>query len=139
MTTQIPEQISYEGIALDLLEEPELPIGHPRLIELDRDTFIEQSWFFDSSACWRRYVGSWSVRQGVLYLTGVEGIYELLPGPDIPATWFSGTLRMPTGGVVSYIDGLYLPKYSSEFFANVERGVVVKTWNEFNEPTDAET
>lgn len=139
MTTQIPEQISYEGIALDLLEEPELPIGHPRLIELDRDTVIEQSWVFDSSACWRRYVGSWSVRQGVLYLTGVEGIYELLPGPDIPATWFSGTLRMPTGGVVSYIDGLYLPKYSSEFFANVERGVVVKTWNEFNEPTDAET
>jgi hypothetical protein len=137
MTTQIPEQISYEGIALDLLEVPELPIGHPRLIELDRDTVIEQSWVFDSSACWRRYVGSWSVRQGVLYLTEVEGTYGLLPGPDIPATWFSGTLRMPTGGVVSYVDGLYLPKYSSEFFANVARGVVVETWNEFNEPVDA--
>jgi hypothetical protein len=138
MTTQTPERICYEGIELDLLDEPELPIGHPRLIKLDRDAVVEQFWIFESSACWRSYIGSWAVRQGVLYLAGVEGIYKLLPGPDIPATWFSGTLRMPTGGVVSNVDGLYLPKYSSEFFANVERGVIVKTWNEFNEPTDAE-
>ena len=97
-----------------------------------------QNPWIGSSACWRNYIGTWAVRQGVLYLVRVEGVFKVLPGPDIPATWYSGTLRMPTGGMLSYVHGGYLSKYSSEFFAEIERGVVVKTWNEYNEPEPPE-
>jgi hypothetical protein len=136
MTAQASENISFEGIELPLLAEPDLPKGHPRLRSIPEDVAMRQNSFVGSSACWRNYIGTWSVRQGILYLVSVEGVFNLSPGPEIPATWFTGTLRMPTGSLINYVHGGYLSKYSSEFFADVERGVVVKTWNEFNEPPE---
>jgi hypothetical protein len=134
MTIQVPEEISYEGIELQLLVEPDLPLAHPRLESIpehdpDYPTYI-------STACFRNYIGRWAVRQGVLYLVGVDGAFRLRPGPEIPATWFSGVLRMPTGGLIARSVASYMPTFCSEFFAQVDRGIVVRTWNESNEAPD---
>lgn len=72
--------------------------------------------------------------KGVLYLVALKGIYRLLPGPDIPATSYTCTLRMPTSQMVEYVHFGYETRFYSEFFAEVEFGVVVRTRNEFNNP-----
>lgn len=138
MTAQVAERISFEGIELPLLAEPEIPTQHPRICVVPKDQAAKDNPMIGSTACWRGYIGEWAVRQGVLYLVDIKGIYHLLPGPDIPATWFTGTLRMPTGAVQHYVHGGYLSRYESEFFAEVQRGIIVRIWNEFNEPPEIE-
>lgn len=134
MTAQVPEQIIYEGIQLSLLRDSRIPAEHPRICVVSNEEAAKNNKYFGSAACHRGYIGEWAVRKGVLYLVGLKGIYRLLPGPDLPATWFTGTLRMPTSGMIEFVNSDYDTRYCSEFFAEVERGVVVRTWNELNTP-----
>jgi hypothetical protein len=138
MTAQAPEKIKYEGIDLPLLCEPGFPASHPRIQRVPEEQARASNRECFSTACWRNYIGEWEVRRGRLYLAGVSGLHRITPGPALEATWFSGVLRMPTGGLLHFQHAGYASMYRSEFFAEVEGGVVVRTWNESNSDEELE-
>lgn len=107
MTAQVPERIFIEGKPHWLFAQPLY-----RLLA-SRRTHIEapDGW---STACHRRYVGSWEIANDRLWLVELSTFgCEELPLPDamrnwflrlvpannfpVPAVWFTGCLRIPIG------------------------------------------
>jgi len=138
-TDQMSEILMYEGKVKPLLSEPLEPYfneqPHPRL----KNTTCNGI----STNNWRGYVGTWEIKENVLYLIKlVKGncsgnppeipltkIFPTQPAP-IKATWFSGTLKVPFGK--SLYSGLM---YEKELLFMVENGVIIskKLVNNSNE------
>jgi hypothetical protein len=129
MTAQVHEMIRYQGRRMRLASTPHFPADHPRIKILTDEEF--RVGIFDetigSTACWRGYIGSWSIRRGKLYLTKLEGRI-CLEGKDIIfADWFTGELHIPQGGMLDYIHAGYDSVYEQEIILTLEQGVVINT------------
>lgn len=123
MTAQVHELLDLDGQQASMACTPALPLDHPRLVA--REPVIGTP--LHSTACLRGYQGSWAIRDGRLYLVGVEGIWNLSPGDPLFADWFSGELRVVLGDEVRYVHGGFASEYARERFLTVERGVVTAT------------
>ena len=90
------------------------------------------------TACYRGYMGSWAIKDNILYLTKIEvggppfatfkdwrKMFDNKKG-DIKAEWFSGLLRVPKGEVLEYVHGGYGSKYESDLFITIDKGNVIK-------------
>jgi hypothetical protein len=85
-----------------------------------------------NTATWRGYIGTWEIKGGVLYLKAIQawtekgemGLEALFPGQKapIPATWFSGQLRVPQGKVLK--PGVPQPLHERDLMITVEKGRV---------------
>jgi hypothetical protein len=130
MTAQIGENLSYEGHVTTMCSEP---LGS--YFEL---AGIDPGFEANCTALWRGYVGSWEIRDGRLYLTGLDG--TLQDGsqatvatffPDYPdcvfAHWYSGTLRVPQGKLLDYVHGGYGSTYEDDLLITIEKGMVTGT------------
>lgn len=109
---------------------PPLPVGHPRVVALTREE-MQQAEFPPvvlSTACWRGYVGTWELRDGALYLSGVAGRYRVVGAEPILADWFSGVIRVPRGDVLRYVHMGFESVYERELFVRIEAGRAVETW-----------
>src|SRR5437870_3140007 len=106
MTAQVGDRILYEGKQQTLFSCPLSDYADP---EHPLPAFVSPS-----TANWRGYVASWAVEGGTLLLTDVTGTVEgyrrvgwkeIFPRrrPPLPATWFSGELRIPTGDELRYV------------------------------------
>ena len=130
MTAQIHERLIYEGEEMSMSSCPPLPTGHARLVAAAEPYATKMegvpSVVF-STACWRRYLGTWEVRGGRLYLDGVAGLYELEGVEPLFADWVSGTLVVPRGGLLRYVHMGFESVYERELHLRVEAGVVVET------------
>jgi hypothetical protein len=93
MTAQFHERLILNGERTTMAFCPPLPSKHPRVVELsDREIdegrkraseeskragkeegVSEFGFILGSTACWRRYVGTWEVRDGQFFLTSIEG------------------------------------------------------------------
>ena len=140
MTAQIYEQIVYQGEQTSMAFCPPLPVGHPRLFEIDREEAMRDPDNFAvfSTACWREYVGTWEVRDGRFYLAAVRGKYRLDGKDPILADWFSGVLRIPRGERLLYVHMGFGSVYEQQVHVKVENGIVTgsrvvdnrdKDWN----------
>ncbi len=129
MTAQIHEKIRYQGNRMGLATCPDFPEDHPRIIRLsDEEAFAnDPSGMIFSTACWREYIGSWSIRRGKLYLTKLEGRFRLEGQEAIFADWFTGELHIPQGKVVDHIHMGFDTVYEEEIIFSLEKGVVRKT------------
>lgn len=110
---------------------PPLPASHPRVVWLSPEESLSRKDLppaIGSTACWRGYIGSWEVRDGRLYLTRVQGCYEILGDEPVPADWFSGVLRVPRGEVLQYVHMGFESVYERDLYLKVEAGAVVETW-----------
>ena len=91
MTAQIHENLRYEGEDLSMAFCPELPEQeHPRIVFREEGDF---DGIYDSTACWRRYQGSWAIVEDRFFLVRLEGAFELVGDDPLFAGWFSGVLR----------------------------------------------
>jgi len=130
MTAQIGENLSYEGRDATMCSEP--------LNSYFELSGIEPGFQASCTALWRGYVGSWEIKDGRLYLTGLDG--TLADGsaatvatffPDYPdrvfAHWYSGTLRVPQGNLLEYVHGGYGSTYEDDLLLSVEKGVVTSS------------
>ena len=89
-----------------------------------------------NTANWRGYVAVWEIDRGMLYLKEIQawtdkgevGLDALFPGHQgrVPATWFSGTLRVPEGKVINYVHMGYLSVHERDLVITLEKGKVVK-------------
>jgi hypothetical protein len=132
MTAQIHEKIRYQGKRMRLASTPHFPEDHPR-IHLSSEQEVEElatdskTEIMFSTACWRGYIGSWSIRRGKLYLTKLEGRYRLEGKDAIFADWFTGALHIPQGEILDYIHMGFDTVYEEEIILTVEQGLVIKT------------
>lgn len=130
MTAQTPERLVYQGNLENLCTEP---LG---------DYFfrmgIEQPFEAIISSNWRGYRGTWEIAYERLYLIELEG--QLLDGsnanlekffPGFPrrvfAHWFTGTLYIPQGKLLSYVHMGYGSTFEREVLIEVEQGVLRST------------
>ena len=132
MTAQIHEKIRYQGKRMRLASCPHFPEGHPRISEVSEEeieklALDDRTEIIFSTACWREYIGSWSIRRGKLYLTKLEGRYRLDGKEAIFADWFTGDLRIPKGRMLEYVHAGFNSIYEQELLLTLERGVVIKT------------
>jgi hypothetical protein len=125
MTAQIPEQLILDGAQVGMTCCPPLPEGHPRVIEVARDQRprTDVASLAHSTACWRRYIGTWEVRRHRLYLTDLVGRYELTAGGPLPAEWVTGVLRIPRGEPLRYVHMGFASVFGQELHVRIERGL----------------
>jgi hypothetical protein len=86
-----------------------------------------------NTATWRGYIATWEIDRGVLYLKAIRawtdqgqvGLPALFPGRKgpVPATWFTGRLKIPQGPVVK--PAVPHPIYGKYRLITVEQGRVV--------------
>lgn len=126
MTAQIHERLILDGEETTMASCPPLPRGHPRLVEgaPDQPADDEEDTILRSTACWRRYQGVWEIREGRLYLVNLRGRFRLGEGGPIFAEWFSGTLRIPRGGILRYVHMGFETVYEQELLIEIDKGVV---------------
>ena len=126
MTAQIHELMLLDGEWASMASEPPLPRGHPRVAEASEEKQKAASPIIFSTACWRRYRGTWDVRDGRLALIALEGRYELKGEGPLPADWFSGVLMVPRGKMLEYVHMGYLSVFEEELHIRIKRGVVTE-------------
>ena len=124
-TTQFSEILYLNGqkYSLDSLPlEPYYGPGNPR-----------PKFRAPNTATWRGYIATWEIDGGVLYLkairawtdqgqVGLEALFPSRQGP-VPATWFTGRLKIPEGPVVK--PAVPHPIYGKYRLITVEQGKVV--------------
>ena len=95
MTHQLHENIIYEGRDLSMTTCPKVPLDDPRVIELtDIELFAKGQPRVVSSNCWRGYLGSWEIKEGRLYLIGLERNLKLEGFEPLFADWVSEELMI---------------------------------------------
>lgn len=149
MTAQIPEILVLDGTTHPMTFCPPLPnrrqlnfnVRHEISTFEDRDGAeraqlvaywkdacgVERSAVEDpillSSACWRKYQGTWRIENRQFHLVALAGCVRLgRPGPVL-ADWFTGVLRVPLGGEILFVDMGFATVYERELHIMVERGL----------------
>jgi hypothetical protein len=92
MTQQVPESLILEGEKTFMASCPPLNPDHPRILQ------VEPEW--ESTGCWRGYIGTWEIKDGRLYLVHVTGQYRLTAGDPVLADWVTGLLHIPRGALL---------------------------------------
>lgn len=130
MTAQVHEHVIIDGEAATMSTCPPLPPGHPRILVAEpadlsaRKEGVPPVVF--STACWRRYVGTWELKEGRLYLVGLQGLCEMVGDEPIPADWVSGWIIVPRGEVLEYVHMGFESVYEEELQVRFEAGVEVE-------------
>jgi hypothetical protein len=132
MTAQVHERIILEGEERSMAFCPPIPRDHPRITGLEYDEVrkgVEAgsiTSFIYSTACWRRYIGTWKLDDGRLYLVALDGVYRVVGDEPIFADWFTGVLRIPSGNMLHYVHMGFGSVYEFETHIKIENGVVIE-------------
>lgn len=126
MTPQIPELLILNGVEKPILYlHPLLPENHPQILDVGTSKL---SFIHGSTACWRRYEGTWEIKQDKLYLVGLRGQFRLVDNIPVFADWFSGEIVVPEGEIL--LDAVCYGSfdvYEKELRLTIEKGVVLET------------
>ena len=132
MTAQISEKLVYEGRMVAMTFCPPVP-KHLRITEYsdkEVDDRIGKKIFPDiifSTACWRKYIGTWEIKEGRLYLIDIFGRLKLDGEEPLFADWFTGELRVPQGELLQYVHAGFGSVYEEEILMKIEKGLVIDT------------
>jgi len=132
MTAQIPEQLILNAKRECMHACPPIPNDSALVAELSEEEAYEAAKgqefgrYLFTSACWRKYVGTWEIKDGKFYLIKLEGKYKLLKDEPVHATWVTGTIVVPQGEMVHYIHMGFSSIYEKELHIKIEAGMVVE-------------
>ena len=132
-TAQIPEEIQFDGRSEMLFSEPLnfYLVKHKNLAKLE--PYLSKD---GCSGSWRGYRGTWEIRDSRLNLIRLETdpcserptqvplstiFFEAAP---VFATWYTGTLVVPTGKRIEYVHMGYQSRYEWYIVFTVVEGVV---------------
>jgi hypothetical protein len=141
MTAQAPDEIIVRREVRELCDTPLLDYLR-RLPKARRPVFVATD-----SGCWRGYVARWAIRDGWLWLEGLEGwmardgcdprrdraaairtvtLTEALPWlrPPVRATWVTRELRSPEGRTVHGVHAGFGSTFERDRFFYAYRGSV---------------
>lgn len=138
MAAQLPDRILLNGEYLNLYSNP---------LELYWTSLQKKRPLFQVFPnCKRGYLADWEIRAEQLFLTGVEGTYQVnflffkrlfrytlknlfkkSANKLVKAKWFSGKLRIPLGKMTLYQHAGYDSRFEKELIVTVDKGNVIKT------------
>jgi hypothetical protein len=140
MTAQTREKLILDGIETSMAFCPPFPEDHPRIEELSpedlgrvdkanrgKDAITAWDEIMYSTGCWRRYRGTWLIKEDKFYLAGLEGRFRLTSGEPVFADWFTGVLRVPRGKLLTYVHMVFGSIYEEELHIGVENGIVTES------------
>jgi hypothetical protein len=127
MTAQIHEVLILNGETISMMTCPLLPATHPRVIAVNDEEARKSRFPIFSTACWRGYVATWAVKDGLFYLAAIEGHYTLSGTEPLLADWFSGVLLVPRGRLLQYVHMGFESVYEEELHIEIKQGVVVNS------------
>lgn len=144
-TAQQPEILIYRGETNILYSTPldsYFTTNNPK-----PEVWSQVEKFIVHTGCWRRYIGTWGIRDKALYLdalrfpefppvpiveagktnTYLTPLPLLLPDKTLPlkADWFSGVIRLPKGNRLQYVHMGFGSIYERDHFIKIEKGRVV--------------
>ena len=127
MTAQLHERLILDSCETSIAFCPTIPVGDDRIEEVDVSTTVLQKneRIIFSTACWRRYLGTWEIRDGQLFLNELKGRYRIRDGKPLQADWFTGVLRIPKGKLLHLVNMGFASVYERELHIKVENGRVV--------------
>ncbi len=125
MTVQIMERIVLDGKEYGLASILDIPTDDPRIISHESPEHMGQQHLFNSTACWRRYQGSWEIRDSQLFLSSINGKYQMTGSSPIFASWYSGELAVPQGKRLLYLHGGFGGIHEQDLMIRVEHGRVL--------------
>lgn len=132
MTAQAHEKLILEGVEVSMAFCPALPIDAGQVTETSASTLRQRigskEWpsFLQSTACWRRYIATWEIKEGRLYLNQVIGRYHKPDPAPLFADWVTAVLRVPEGKRIQLVNMGFGSVWETELHIKVERGVVLK-------------
>jgi len=132
MTAQIHERIILNGEQVSMTSCPRPPLDNPRITSCSEEEMLAGRGVVFSTACWRKYLGTWEICGGRLNLVGLDGIYTLEEGERLFADWFSGTLHVPHGDVLHHVHMELQTVYAQELLSTIEHGLVTASINVVN-------
>jgi hypothetical protein len=127
MTAQMSDLILMSKEMYALHTSLALPKGDSRIVPQEPHTDPGKPHFFGSTACWRRYVATWEIREDQLYLTKIDGYTGLDSREPIFADWVSSTLLIPQGERLKYVHGGFGGYWESEIRIKVRSGRVLSS------------
>ena len=123
MTSQAHEFLYIDGEKRTMMSCPDFPVGSLGITEESEPG--DGVW--NTTACWRKYVGTWVLEDGDLYLKKIEGRYRLNEPGLLFAHWFSGTLIVPDGELLEYVHMGFGSQYEREIHITISEGSVTDT------------
>jgi len=123
MTVQVKEKLILNGEMTTMETTPVIPTEDRRIAVIN----IPEHSIAVTSACWRKYRGTWEVRDGRFYLAEIEGMYLIRGNTPVLADWFTGELVVPQGTVLEGVRRGSRQVHEQDLLITVENGVVVKT------------
>ena len=142
MTAQVPDVLVYRGKKLTLCDA----ILHPYLCRLRKSRRPE--FVAASTACWRGYIATWEIRDGMIHLVDLDGSLQTPDGViqatietalpwvkgSLPATWFSGWIRCPEGRLLQYVHAGYASQYERDRSFYFNKGTLIGEYLTLNPP-----
>jgi hypothetical protein len=125
MTAQVHERLVLDGEDTTMNCDPPLPQEHARIVLRPEARMREADKIMNATACWRRYVGSWELRDGRLYLLAIDGRYELTGSEPLWADWFTGILTVPIGETLEYVHMGFESVYEEEVHIRIRNGIEI--------------
>ena len=146
MTAQIEELLILDGKKSGMAFCPLVPVssGREGLLELsgsspfstDRVAVTPEATFHErietgewpsdllSTGCWRRYIGTWEIKDGRLYLNELVGCFHIVGEGPLFADWVTAVLRIREGKVLRSVHMGYASVFETELHIKVESGIV---------------
>ena len=146
MTAQAHERLILDGVETSMTSCPEIPVDHERIETVSMEEVAEairsgrMHGSVLSTACWRKYIATWEIREGRLYLVSIDGVFRLAGEGPLHAVWVDGALRVPRGRMTRYVHMGFESRYERELLITVEKGNVTETrevdGGEMREPSE---
>lgn len=131
MTAQVHEKLILNGKNTSMACCPPIP-NDSRIMISNDGLFMDHNKFLGdlvlySTACWRRYIGTWEIKNAKFYLVQIRGQYNLSSNTPIFADWFSGTLIVPKGKMLHYEHIGFASIFEQELHILIDKGLVVNS------------
>jgi len=123
MTVQVREKLILNGEITTMETTPVIPAKDRRIAVVD----IPEHSIAVTSACWRKYRGTWEVSDGRFYLVEIEGMYLIKDGAPVLADWFTGELVIPVGTVLEGMRRGSRQVHEQDMIISVKEGIVTGT------------
>jgi hypothetical protein len=123
MTVQVKEKLILNGEMTTMENTPAVPAKDRRIAVVD----VPEHSIAVTSACWRKYRGTWEVSDDRFYLVEIEGMYVIRGDAPVLADWFTGELVIPQGSVLEGVRRGSRQVHEQDLLISVENGVVINT------------
>lgn len=122
MSAQAMEGLIRDGEKGYMSCIPGIPENNSRITEVEwRDI---PNFEYGTTACRRRYHGTWEIKDNKLFLVDVEGKYIMSPGEPIFADWVNDTIIIKQGELLSYLHIGFGSIYERELRITIVDGIV---------------